>query len=306
MFNEQNNVARFAEAISGVFSPLEEVFELVMVDDGSTDGTWDAIQQLAESYPVAGVRFSRNFGKEAAIIAGLESAGGRAVVVMDGDLQHPPELIPEMLRLWREEGVEVVEAVKSDRGREAAAYRTGSSLFYFIMNTLSGFDLANASDFKLLTRQAAEALLGMQERNPFFRGMTAWVGFKRARVPFEVKEREEGGTKWSFLRLLRLSLDAITGFSSLPLHAVTLLGLCFLAFSVVLGINTLYMKFSGQAVSGFTTVILLQLIIGSMLMISLGIIGEYLARIFAEVKKRPRFLVSERVTASTRSHLPEA
>ncbi|SMC26510.1 dolichol-phosphate mannosyltransferase [Andreprevotia lacus DSM 23236] len=273
--------------------------EFVLIDDGSRDNSWEALQQLSHDLPgIHALRLSRNFGKEAALCAGLERAGGDAVVVMDSDLQHPPSCIPEMVKLWRE-GWDVVEGVKASRGRESGTYKLGAHAFYKLFHKLSGFDLRGASDFKLMDRRAVEAWQSLKERDTFFRGMSAWVGFKRYRLPFEVAPRTEGVTKWSPWKLGKLFISAITSFSALPLQMVTVLGGLFFVASLAIALQTLYMKFSGHAFSGFTTVILLQLIIGSSLMFSLGIIGTYLARIYDEVKGRPRYLVSEEAHSSS-------
>jgi polyisoprenyl-phosphate glycosyltransferase len=268
--------------------------EFVIVDDGSKDNTWDEVKKASFEIPgVNAIRFSRNFGKEAALCAGLEAVKGDACVVIDSDLQHPPSLIPEMVRLWKEEGYEVVEGVKSFRGKESIVNKLGASLFYDTLRRLSGYDLNMASDFKLLDVKVVSAILQMPERHTFFRGMSAWVGFRRMSIPFVVQERAKGNSKWSVLKLSKLALNAITSFSALPLQLVTFLGIAFLLGALVLGVQTVYMKLSGIAFSGFTTVILLLLLIGSALMISLGIIGTYIAKIFDEVKNRPRFLIKE-------------
>ncbi len=294
LFREEQHLEKVVARIREAVDPLQQSWELILVDDGSPDGTWKKIRRLSEEHAnLHGVRLSRNFGKEAALCAGLERAAGKAVVVMDGDLQHPPDLIPEMVRLWRDGGADVVEAVKDHRGRESAVNRLGSHLFYAVLNLLAGYDLKNTSDFKLLDRRVVQAWLSMGERNLFFRGMVAWLGYRREEVRFRVPERVAGTSGFSLARLVRLAITAISSFSSITLHGVTLLGGIFLVFAVVLGVQTVVNKASGEAVSGFTTVILLQLIIGSMLMISLGVIGEYIARIFNEVKQRPRYLVRD-------------
>lgn len=270
-------------------------FEIVLVDDGSKDNTWREITRLSDNFDnVRGLRLSRNFGKEAALCAGIENVNPDACIIMDSDLQHPPEIIPEMLKLWAVDGFDVVEGVKIARGRERFINKICALSFYKVLHMMSGIDLDRASDFKLLDAKVIEALKTMGERNTFFRGMSAWTGFNRASIPFEVKERNSGRSKWSAFKLMKLAINAITSFSSMPLYIVTFLGALFLAGSFILGLQTLYMKFRNIAVSGFTTVILLLLIIGSTLMISLGIIGTYIAKIYEEVKGRPRYLVSEK------------
>ncbi len=293
-WNEGACAARAAARIWETLDGTGAACEMICVDDGSTDDTWPRLAAFAADRPaVVAIRFSRNFGKEAALAAGLEAARGRAVIVMDGDLQHPPELIGEMLRRWRAGEAEVVEAVKRRRGRESWVNRWGARLFYRTLRRVSGIDLENASDFKLLDRKVVDAWLELRDFHLFFRGMCAWLGFRRARIDFEVPERIGGVSKWSLGRLAGLAADGVASFSSAPLHLTTLIGAVFLVFAIVLGGHTLYMKLAGQAVSGFTTVILLLLIVGSCVLISLGVIGAYIARIFEQVKGRPRFLIAE-------------
>src|SRR5438128_2730378 len=296
LYKEGPHLRAFVSDLKTALQQTECRFELVLVDDGSPDDTWKMITDEARTFPnLRAVRLSRNFGKELALCAGLERARGDAVVVMDGDGQHPPSLLPQMVKTWETTQADIVEAVKTRRGRESLGGKLGALLFYLILNKLSGFELKGASDFKLMNRKAVNAWLQMRERNVFFRGMTAWMGFTTVQIPFEVVPRSAGQSTWSALKRLKLALIGITTFSSFPLHLVTFAGVLFLGLSVLLGLETLYLKLAGRAVSGFTTVILLELIIGSFLMISLGIIGEYLARIYEEVKRRPRYLVTESI-----------
>jgi glycosyltransferase involved in cell wall biosynthesis len=302
VFREGAHLSGFLTAVRSALSQCDLLYKLVIVDDGSPDDTWLTITREAKtSQAICALRLSRNFGKESALCAGLEHVRGDAVIVMDADGQHPPSLIPEMVRTWQASGADIVEAVKRRRGRESLASKVGAQLFYFILNKLSGFHFKGASDFKLLNRKAVDAWLKMHERNVFFRGMTVWMGFNTVQIPFEVVPRSAGQSTWSVLKRLKLALVGITAFSSFPLHLVTLAGLIFLGLSVFLGMETLYLKLTGRAVSGFATVILLELIIGSLLMISLGIIGEYLARIYEEVKGRPRYIVAEAIERDTDS-----
>jgi glycosyltransferase involved in cell wall biosynthesis len=268
--------------------------ELIVVDDGSTDDTWRVIQTLAETHDaIAGMRLSRNFGKEAAIAAGLDRARGDACILLDADLQHPPALIPEMVRLWHEEGWDVVDAVKANRGRESAIHRLVARTFYRVARWLTGYDLQDASDFKLLDRRVVDAWRRFGERATFFRGLVAWLGFKRTRVLFDVPARAGGGSRWSFAALTGLAVHAVTAFSAVPLQLVTALGFLTLLIAVGIGVQAVRLWYGGEALPGFTTVILLQLVIGGFLMISLGIIGTYIARIYDEVKARPRYVVRE-------------
>ncbi|MBX7259486.1 MAG: glycosyltransferase family 2 protein [Candidatus Hydrogenedentes bacterium] len=276
--------------------------EFVLVDDGSTDGTWDALNRFREEHEHCRcVRLSRNFGKEAAICAGIEHAQGDAVIVMDADLQHPPELIPEMVRLWVRENVDVVDAVKEERGEEPAWYRVHARVFNALMCRLSGLNLADSSDFKLLDRRVVTAFLTLQERQTFYRGLVAWLGFRHARLPMHVKPRQGGRSTWSLPRLYRLAITGLTSFSTAAMQFVSLMGVLSLVAAVLLTIKTLWTWAGGYAVPGFATVIILQLWIGSFTMIALGIIGEYLSTVYHETKFRPRYIVAETTERSTRS-----
>jgi len=269
-------------------------FDIIVVDDGSSDRTWAVLTALTQQMPeLHAIRLSRNFGKEGAIAAGLDAAHGDAVVILDADLQHPPTLIPEMVRLWQSEGWDVVEAVKAHRGRESRLQRATARTFYRAARSLTGYDLQDASDFKLLDKRVVDAWQRFGERATFFRGLVAWLGFRRTQVFFEVPPRAEGGSRWSIAGLAGLAIHAVTSFSSLPLQLVTLLGVLTLLMAVVVAVQALRLYYQGLALPGFTTVILLQLIIGGFLMVSLGIIGTYIARIYDEVKARPRYVVQE-------------
>lgn len=271
--------------------------DFVVVDDGSRDGTFDVLEQLTALLPnLTVLQLSRNFGKEAALAAGLEVALGDAVVTMDADLQHPPELIPEMVRLWRDEGFEVVEGVKTHRGREHPLNTLFARLFYRSFSAMSGIDLRDATDFKLLDRRAIQAWHAMGETITFFRGMTRWVGFRHVEVPFAVRDRAaDGRSRWRFARLVSYGVDSIASYTSHPLYFVAYIGTAFCIGAVGLATQTLWVKLSGHAVSGFTTVIILLLAIGGFVMIDLGIIGIYLSKIYEESKRRPRFIISRRL-----------
>ena len=285
-------------AVSELPRVLEEnkiEYELVFVDDGSKDRTWEEIVKAAEGNSrIHGVHFSRNFGKESAIFAGLACARGDAVAVMDCDLQHPPGTLVEMYRLW-EQGYEIVEGVKRTRGRESIFHAFSAGMFYRMMSRATKIDMSRASDFKLLCRKAVDTLLAMPERNAFFRAMSGWIGFRTASVEFDVQEREAGESKWSTFSLIRYAITNIVGYSAAPMQFVTGAGVAVLVLAIVLGIQTLVHYFSGRAVEGFTTVILLVLLMGSIVMISLGIIGYYISRIYEEVKGRPKYIISKQV-----------
>lgn len=291
-YNEEQMLAKTCRTLKKILDLAEINYELVIVNDGSTDQTWKIIEETAEKdRNVTGVHFSRNFGKEAAIVAGLAQASGNAVAVMDCDLQHPPEVLVKMYRLW-EQGYEVVEGIKKSRGTETVFHRKSAGFFYRIMSRATGFNMENASDFKLLDRKAVESVLSMPERSMFFRATSSWVGFKSTSVLFEVQEREAGESKWSTGSLIRYAFRNIVAFTTLPLQFVTIgAGGCFIC-SLLLLIYSLVRYFTGHAVEGYTTLLIVMLFIGSAVMMSLGIIGYYIARIYEEVKHRPRYIVS--------------
>lgn len=293
VFEEGRNVFDNIECIISYTKDLNYDFEFVIVDDGSMDNTWIELQKLSFKYSfVRVIQLSRNFGKEAALCAGLDNISGDACIIMDSDLQHPPSLIPTMISYW-EEGYEVVEGVKTDRGQEKFIYKTLTFLYYRTLNKLTGTNLTGASDFKLLDKIVVDSWRNMRERVTFFRGMSAWQGYNRKQVSFNVAQRSGGNTKWSIKALFSLAKNSITSYSTVPLHFITAIGFFFLLGAIILFFQTLYQKLSGNAVSGFTTVIILLLVTGSLLMISIGIIGEYIARIYEEVKMRPRYLIRE-------------
>ena len=291
-YNEEKMIPIAANRLGEILIPENIDYELVFVDDGSRDSTWQQIQDVAKTDShVVGVHFSRNFGKEAAMFAGLEEAKGDCCVVIDCDLQHPPEKIVDMYRLW-EEGYEVVEGIKEDRGEESGMHRFAANSFYGIISKLTGIDMGSSSDFKLLDRKVVDTLNQLPERNVFFRALSFWVGFKKTEVSYRVQERMEGESKWSTKSLIKYAITNITSFSSAPLHIVTILGFIMAAVAVIFSIISLVQKFMGVALGGFTTVIVLLLFIGSVLMISLGIMGYYIARIYDEIKGRPKYIVS--------------
>ena len=299
VFNEGAGVDRFVRRLAEVLDREPVRYELVLVDDGSVDDSWSRItgQSLLDRR-VRGVQLSRNFGKEQAVLAGLEHAAGDAVIVIDADLQHPPGAIPEMLRRWRD-GAHVVEAVKRNRAGQSPAGKLASRFFNATFTRLTKVDLVDATDFRLLSRTAVDALLSMPEHASFFRGTSSWIGFRRATVDVEIDHREGGRSRWTMRSLFRLAVNGLTSFTAAPLHLVTVGGLAFAAFSVVLGAQTLVRWMHGDAVAGFPTVILLLLVMGTFILLGLGIIGEYLARIHEEVRARPRYLVQERADRRT-------
>ena len=291
MYNEAPVVDRVIDEVVAQLQGLERTFEIVCVDDGSSDGTLDVLQAAAERDPrVVPVVFSRNFGKEAALLAGLETARGRAVLVMDADLQHPPELIPRMIAAW-DEGHDVVDAIKEHRGEEGPLYRLAAGAFYALMGQSVGEHLRGSSDFKLLDRQVVEAVLEMPERTRFFRGLVAWVGFRVARIPFRVQPRAGGTTSWNTLGLVRYSLRNLVSFTAAPLRAVAILGFITVGLDALLAVQTLLNWMLGRAVDGFTTVILTVGLLCGLILISLGVVALYLGQMYDEIKGRPVYLV---------------
>lgn len=291
MFNEE---AVLDETLAVVRSEAEKVsdsFEILCINDGSTDRTGELLQRAAQDDPrLLPIELSRNFGKEAAMAAGLDHARGRAVLILDADLQHPAHLLGDMVAAWRA-GADVVSGVKESRGSEGLLYGLMARVFNALMGgaTREG-NFRGASDFKLLDRQVVEALKACPERHRFFRGLVAWVGFRTRDIPFHVQERAGGTTKWSTRQLVRYSLQNLLSFSALPLRVIAFLGFSTLFFAALMAAWTVYRFVRGDALSGFPTVILLQLILGGLLLTSLGVISLYLAEMFEEIKRRPVYL----------------
>lgn len=292
-YNEEENIESTAKTIGDILTDAGIDYELVFVSDGSKDNTFPIVKSLSEKDSrIRGLQFSRNFGKESAIFAGLSAARGDCVAVIDCDLQHPPKTIVQMYRLW-EEGYEVVEGIKSSRGKESLIHKMFVGIFYGIMSALMKVDMNATSDFKLLDRKAVDALLSLNESNTFFRALSFWVGFKSTSVEYDVQERTKGKSKWSFAGLVKYAISNTTSFTTAPLRIIAVVGFIMVIFSLILGIETLVVYFMNVAVEGFTTVILLLLLIGGCIMVSLGIIGHYLGRIYEEVKGRPRYIIRE-------------
>ena len=297
VYNEADLIGRtLPEILARVReSAIGAEVELIAVDDGSADRTRESLLQLAALQPeVRFISFTRNFGKEAAIHAGLqvamESTQAEVVVVIDADLQHPPELVATMLDHWRA-GYKVVEAVKRERRHEGPLRRLAARIFYGLFSRLSGLRLDEDTDYKLLDREVVRAVLQLGERARFFRGIVRWLGFPSARVQFDVAPRAGGTTGWSISALARYAWRNLTSFSSAPLGAVTFFGGLGLSIGAILAIKAVVDKLEGRALSGFSTVILLQIIFSSLILISLGIIGSYIARIYDEIKHRPHYII---------------
>lgn len=292
-YNEELMIAKTCNVLHEVLSNAGIFYELVLVNDGSTDDTWNEILKAGEKDPhILGIRFSRNFGKEAAIFAGLSQTSGDVIAVMDCDLQHPPETLIEMYHKW-EKGYEVIEGVKKSRGKESFLHKESAGFFYKLMSEATKVDMQNASDFKMMDRKVVNSILSLPERNMFFRATSSWVGYRTAYVEFEVQEREAGESKWSTWSLIKYAFTNIAAFTTAPLQVVTVGGgICFFG-SLLMILYSLIQYFCGHAIEGYTTTILLLLLLGSAIMLSLGVIGCYLAKIYEEVKRRPRYIISE-------------
>jgi glycosyltransferase involved in cell wall biosynthesis len=290
--NEEGTIRELHTRLCAALDGLP--FELVLVDDASSDLTGEILIGMADTDPrVRVIHLSRNFGHQAALTAGLEHAHGDVVVMLDGDLQDPPELIPRMLEHWRS-GSDVVFAVRTDRKGEGRLKVVTARWFYRLFARVADLDLSpNSGDFRLLDRRALDALLRMRERNRFLRGMTVWIGFTQTAVPYERDARYAGETKYTARRMLRFSLDAISSFSWVPLQLATLLGFLFSAVALLTIPVVIALRIAGQTIPGFATVLCLILLIGGIQLITVGIIGEYVGRIYDEVKGRPLYLVRE-------------
>ena len=290
-YNEEKCIERVYNAINSLMAENNIDSEFIFIDDGSQDQTYKIISELSlEKENIIGLHFSRNFGKESAISAGLAAVSGDCAVVIDCDLQHPPEKIIEMYHLW-EQGYEIVEGIKKERGQEKKLYSIGAKFFYSIISRMAGFDMANSSDFKLLDRKVVDVLNKMPERG-FFRAISFWVGYNKTTVEYDVRERVDGESKWSTSGLIKYAFSNISSYSTVPMQTVTVLGFLMLIISVIFGVWALIDKIIGRALEGMTTVIIITIFIGSIIMISLGIIGYYIARIYEEIKGRPKYIIS--------------
>jgi polyisoprenyl-phosphate glycosyltransferase len=293
VFNEEANVREFCERTAAALGEMP--FEIVVVDDGSNDGTAAILEELAAGdRRIRVVTLSRNFGHQTALTAGLEHARGDAVVMIDADLQDPPELIPELVEWWRK-GSDVVVAVRENREGETRTKLLTASWFYRLMGRVAQIEVEqNAGDFRLISRRALDALLAMPERNRYIRGMTAWVGFTHTSVPYKRAPRHAGETKFSFLKMLRFSFDAVAAFSYVPLQLATVLGflfagIAFLGIPVAIGF-----RIAGEFVPGITTTVIAVLLLGGIQLMAIGVIGEYLGRVYDEVKRRPLYVVESK------------
>lgn len=295
-YNEGTVIAETLAAVDAIAAARPESFEYIVIDDGSSDTTWEVITRLPKTrHHLKALSFSRNYGKEAAIAAGLAEATGDAAIIMDGDLQHPPEVIPELLDKWQQTGSDIVHATKEGRENETVKTSLTVGVFYKVHHLLTGSSLTNASDFKLISKDVIDVYNQHRERALFFRGLIPTLGFKQEYVTFTITKRENGNSKWNSVSRAKLGLRAILAFSVVPLQIVTILGGLFFVGGTILAIEAVIKWRTGEALDGFTTVILLLLIIGAVIMVSLGIIGQYIAFIYEEVRNRPRYIVQKKL-----------
>jgi len=290
--NEEAGIQTTARVLAEILDTIGYRYEIIVVDDGSHDRTFERAAQLTDNgMPVRAIRLSRNFGKEGALLAGLQNARGDAVITIDADLQHPPSLIPEMVIAW-ERGAKIVHGIKRRRGDETWWASARAYVINNLITTLGGIDVQASSDFKLLDRVAVNVLTEfLPERSRFYRGLAGWMGFPQATLEFDVAQRHQGKSGWSLRSLLALSLTALVSFTSAPLRVVSVLGVLTFIMGVGVGSDALWSWMHGKAVSGFATTIITLLLIGSFIMVSLGIIGEYIAKIYDEIKRRPPFII---------------
>jgi polyisoprenyl-phosphate glycosyltransferase len=307
VFNESANIEPLCDRLVPILERVAASWEVVFIDDGSEDDTLSAIRARNAAEPrIGAVSFSRNFGKEVAIAAGLDHARGRAVVIMDADLQHPPEVIERFVARWRE-GYVMVYGQRTSRADESAVKRGFARLFYRLFDSFTHMHLPEgAGDFRLIDARGVEVLRGLSERSRFSKGLYAWIGFKTIGIPFVVEERRHGATKWSFRTLFRFAFDGITAFSTVPLRVWTYLGglisVLAIAAAAYFAVRTLLF---GVDVAGYPSLIVSITFLGGVQLMSLGIIGEYIGRIFAEVKRRPLYVVAERIGDSVEASPPE-
>lgn len=296
VYNEGKALISNFNEMNSILTDDGVICTFLFVDDGSKDSTWSSILELSSvNSNVHGIKFARNFGKELALAAGADSIDADLYLFMDSDLQHPPRFVKTMLTLMTDSGADIIEGVKSNRGHETLKYRLLAKNFYKFLKFVTHLDLDNSSDFKLINRQVIDSIRHFGERNLFFRGVVSWVGFNVIQMPFEVDDRKNGTSQFSFPKLASLALNAIMSYTSAPLYVVLFCGFLFMIFAFILGVQTLYNYMSGNAVDGFSTVILLILTTGSLVLLSLGIIGIYVSRIYDEIKGRPRYIIERRI-----------
>jgi len=295
VFNEEINIGPMYERLLAALSDIVSSLEILYVDDGSADTSWEKISDLAaRDERVQGIRFARNFGHQAALTAGVDAARGRAVVIIDGDMQDPPEVIPEMVDRWRE-GFEVVYGQRENRKGATWFKLVTASAFYRILRGITNVDIpVDTGDFRLMGPRAVAAFRAMPERNRFIRGLVSWIGFPQTAVMYQRQARQAGETKFPVRKMTRFALDGITSFSFFPLRLATWTGFGVSIFAFLYIVVVLVLKATGVSWSGYTSLMASILFLGGVQLLMIGIMGEYLARIFDEVKRRPLYLVGDR------------
>ena len=294
VFNEEANLPELFRRLREVLEALLPSWELVLVDDGSRDRSWDLIRELAAADArVRGIRLSRNFGHQMALAAGLDTARGVAAVIMDADLQDPPELIPELVARWRE-GFEVVYAVRTRRSGDGAFKRFTAAAFYRLLRRITRVDIPlDTGDFRLMGRSALDAFRRLPERHRFTRGLVSWLGFQQVGVPYAREARHGGETGYPLRKMVALAVDAITSFSHVPLQMATVLGFGVSAFAFAYILVVIVLKLAGVSWPGYTSLMAAILFLGGVQLVMIGLLGEYLGRVYDEVKRRPLYLVRE-------------
>ncbi len=296
VYNEQANIETFFPFLAQRLASMTQRYEIIVIDDGSQDQTIAKVMQLPKAFNIKLLGFSRNFGKETALTAGLENCSGDVAILMDADFQHPIDLLPEFLKQWGN-GYEMIYGVRKNRDKESRIKRNFARLFYWLMSKMTKIDLPNnAGDFRLLDRKVINAINGFQERTRFMKGLYAWVGFKKIAVPYEVQERVGGKSSWGFFKLTELAITGITTFSDIPLRVWGFIGFLISLLSLVYAIyfvtSTLIY---GTDLPGFPSIIVAVMFLGGVQLLSIGILGEYIARIFTEVKKRPKYIIETKI-----------
>lgn len=293
-YNEEESLDTFYQTVQATLKPLKMDIEYIFVDDGSKDGTLLKLKELhkADGH-VHFVSFSRNFGKEAAVFAGLRESSGDAVVVLDADLQHPPSVILEMASLW-EEGYEVIEGKKSSRGRESFFHKLMAATFYKMISGFMKMDMNDSSDYKFMDRKVVDVLCSLKERNTFFRALSFWTGFRTTTIDYEVQDRVAGTTKWSSVALVRYACNNLISFTNAPLYMIVVVGLLFFVIGLILTIDAVVDHYMGIAVDGYPTLLVLLVIATGCIMFSIGVVGIYIAKIYDEIKERPQYIIREK------------
>lgn len=295
VYNEEENIHEFYKRTTKVLDNLQQPYEIIFIDDGSTDSSFEKINKIyGNDKRIKIIQFSRNFGHQIALTAGIDYASGDAVIMMDADLQHPPELIPELIKKWKE-GYDIVYTIREKNKNPGFLKKLTSQLFYSLLNKISKIDIPEgAADFRLLSRPVVENLRNFKERNRFIRGLISWIGYKKVAIPYIADVRFAGKSKYTFKKMLKFAISGITSFSSVPLYFSAFLGSIIAGVSFVYALHAIYAKFfTNRVVPGWTSILVSVLFLGGIQLITIGILGEYLAKIYDEVKQRPLYIVKQ-------------